>query len=85
MPSIQLIQETDEKTEEESKPITEININDIETKDDIWYIRMPRTEGLSSTKIRNAISRGESLDDLASEPVRRYMSDRQNMLGRQAK
>lgn len=55
-----------------------------ETKDDIWYIRMPRTEGLSSTKIRNAISRGESLDDLASEPVRRYMSDRQNVLGRQA-
>lgn len=50
-----------------------------ETKDDIWYIRMPRTEGLSSTKIRNAISRGEPLDDLASEPVRQYM------LGRQAK
>ena len=36
VPSIQLIQETDEKTEEESKPITEININDIETKDDIF-------------------------------------------------
>ena len=51
-----------------------------ELKNGIWYIRMPRTEGLSSTKIRNASSRGETLDDLAYEPVRQYMFGRNRHL-----
>lgn len=44
-----------------------------EFRDSVWYMRLPRTEGLSSTKIRRAVQSGESTQHFAYPHVRDYM------------
>lgn len=39
-----------------------------------WFIRLPRTEGLSSTKIRQAAKKKTGLENLAYPRVQNYMS-----------
>lgn len=43
-----------------------------------WQLRLPRTEGLSSTKIRQAARKGTELKDLAFGRVQSYMKSRYN-------
>jgi len=46
-------------------------------RNQVWNIRMPRTEELSSTKIRQAAYSGSSLSDIAFPAVADYMNKKQ--------
>jgi len=47
-----------------------------EEENGTWQLRLPRTEGLSSTKIRQAARKGGGLQDIALSKVQKYMSSR---------
>jgi hypothetical protein len=44
-----------------------------EFRDGVWYMRLPRGEGLSSTRIRRAVRARESTEQIAYPHVRAYM------------